>query len=173
MESLCLPHSSRPLPYLLSQPSGGGWTAAKGQMTRSGSADGSGQPTAATAAAAAAVAAVPGVAAADTAPGGGQGMSFPFFPAVRDRYTPEQIQDIFNIAVTVELVAVTIVTAALTTYAERLKLDAPGTKLLQSTVARDQAHVEFFQSLGGKPLTTSFTLPPPLFADQSTLFSAG
>jgi hypothetical protein len=113
-----------------------------------------------------ALAAAPGIAAAasPSAIGGPTGSTYPFFPAVNGTYTTELVQDILNILVTVEHLGVTVVTLAVTTYAAQLQLTPLAQTTLQSTIARDQAHLEFLASLGGQPLTTTFTVSPALFA---------
>src|SRR5579863_2777347 len=121
-----------------------------------------------------ALAAVPGIAAADSpsGTGGPPGKSYPFFPGVNGTYTTELVQDILNILVTVEHLGVTAVTLAVTTYADQLQLSPLAQTVLQSTIARDQAHLEFLASVGGTPLTTTFTVPPPLFATAVGLLRA-
>ena len=117
-----------------------------------------------------ALAAAPGIAAAAT--GGPPGRSYPFFPQVQGTYTTEQLPDILNFLVTVEHLGVTVVNLALTTYASQLQLPPLAQTVLQSTVARDQAHLEFLASIGGTPLTTTFTVPPALFATAVGLLEA-
>lgn len=114
-----------------------------------------------------ALAAVPGIAAADSLTGTGYppGKSYPFFPAVKGTYTTEQVQTILNYLVTVEHLGVTVVTLAVTTYANQLQLSPLAQTVLQSTIARDQAHLEFLAAVGGVPLTTTFTVPPAIFGD--------
>jgi hypothetical protein len=119
-----------------------------------------------------ALAAAPGIAAADSTSGGPPGKSYPFFPNVTGTYTTELVQDILNFLVTVEHLGVTVVTLAVTTYANQLQLSPLAQTVLQSTIARDQAHLEFLASVGGTPLTTTFTVPPALFATAVGLLQA-
>jgi Ferritin-like domain len=121
-----------------------------------------------------ALAVVPGIAdaAPNTGTGSAPGMSFPFFPQTQGTYTTEQVQDILNYLVTVEHLGVTVVTLAVTTYASQLQLSPLAQTVLQSTVARDQAHLDFLASMGGHPLTTTFTIPPPLYASAIGLLRA-
>lgn len=122
-----------------------------------------------------ALAAVPAVARADGSPASGNGlsMSFPFFPQVRGTYTTELVQDIFNAVTTFEHLAVTILTTALTTAASKIQLNALATTLIQSFLAHDVSHLDFFVSLGGKPITTDFTLPPAVFTNGAVGFFIG
>lgn len=117
-----------------------------------------------------ALAAVPGTISAAT--GGPDIRSYPYFPGVKGTYSTEPVQDILNVLVTVEHLGVTAVTLALTTYASQLQLSPLAQTVLQSTVARDQAHLDFLASMGGTPITTVFTVPPGLFASQLGLLTA-
>jgi hypothetical protein len=73
-----------------------------------------------------ALAAVPAVAAADGSPASGTGLSysFPFFPRALGTYTTELVQDILNSVTTFEHLAVTALTAALTTTTGGFSLNA-------------------------------------------------
>jgi hypothetical protein len=119
-----------------------------------------------------ALAAVPAVARADgsAASGNGSSFSFPFFPQAQGTYTTELMQDVFNVVTTFEHVAVTILTTALTTAASQIQLNALATTVVQSFLAQDVAHLEFWVSLGGKPITTNFTIPPAVFGNGAAGF---
>jgi hypothetical protein len=116
-----------------------------------------------------ALAAVPGTIVAAAEP---IARSYPYYPQVHGRYSIEPVQDILNLLVTVEHLGVTAVTLALTTYAHQLQLSPLAQTVLQSTVARDQAHLEFLADMGGTPTTTTFTVPPGLFASAAGLLTA-
>jgi hypothetical protein len=123
-----------------------------------------------------ALAAVPGVAAAAPNVGRGDapGISFPFFPQVpTGSYTTEQIQDIFNVAITAEYLAVTVLTQALTTYAGQLQLNTLAKTLVQAIVVEEQVHLDFLAAAGAKPAATSFTIPPQIFASSGAFFTGG
>lgn len=127
-----------------------------------------------TAGAGIALAAVPGIAAADSTSvsGGPPGRSYPFFPQVNGTYSSESVEDVLNTLVTVEHLGVTVVTLAMTTYAAQLQLSPLAQIVLQSTIARDQAHLEFLASMGGTPITTTFTVAPALFATEVGFLTA-
>jgi hypothetical protein len=116
-----------------------------------------------------AMAAVPRAAAA----AGSQGMSFPYFPNTSGSYTTEQVQDILNATATIEALSITAVTAALTTEASALQLNAQAKDLLQAILAHDVYHYDFLTSLGGKPLTSEFTFPPTVFGQGALGFLIG
>lgn len=121
-----------------------------------------------------ALAAVPEVAgAAGSTVSVGPGMSYPFFPQVQGTYSTEAVQDILNAAITFEHLAVTVLTTALTTAAAQLQLNVLATTLVQSFLAHDVAHLDFLASLGGTPLTTTFTIPPPVFSQGAVGFLIG
>lgn len=87
-------------------------------------------------------------------------LSFPYFPQVNGRYTPEGIQDIFNMLVTMERFVVANVTASLQGSI------APGLTPLHLAIERASAvsalaHVDFLESLGAQSLTDTFTIGGP------------
>ena len=88
----------------------------------------------------------------------------------------ETIQDILNVTVTVERFGVTILGAALDSNAQG-NFDPPfsDTEVAILTAARgqEQAHLEFFEGLGGEALTDTFTVPDPaLLTDPIVFFTA-
>jgi hypothetical protein len=104
-----------------------------------------------------ALAAVPGAAAAAGTIGTGsaQQLSFPFFPQVQGTYTPENLQDILNLLDTFEMFLVTTNAYALVDLGSQLK--DPALSFRQSRLAIGQYHLDFLQSLGARPLLTTFT----------------
>ncbi|MBV9278885.1 MAG: ferritin-like domain-containing protein [Chloroflexi bacterium] len=126
----------------------------------------------------AAAAALPGGAAAQattgagTAPGfgPGQGFSAPYFPQVQGTYTTENLQDILNIAQTMEYLATTMVNAAVVN-AGTLGITGLVLQVLQAALAEEVYHVQFLASMGATPLTTTFTVPDPkILTDYNTFF---
>lgn len=88
----------------------------------------------------------------------------------------ETIQDILNVTVTVEMFGVTILGAALASNAEgnfTPPIPDPVVAILTAARAQEQAHLEFFQGLGGQALTDTFTVPDPaLLTDPTVFFNA-
>lgn len=100
-------------------------------------------------------AALPWEAGAQTIPGA---LSFPYYPQVLGTYSPERIQDILNILVTMERFAVGAGTANISAPAQ------PGiTPLLiagqQASLVTSVAHVDFLESLGAHSLSDTFSIP--------------
>ena len=121
-----------------------------------------------------ALAAAPGAAAAD---GGGPlgrpgTMSFPFFPETHGTYTTEYAQDILNILDTAERLLVGIHAAALTKYVNQLKFDSLTLAIIQASIAQEQYHVDFLESIGARGLVDSFTLPAVLLANRAAYLQA-
>ena len=88
----------------------------------------------------------------------------------------ETVQDILNVTVTVEQFGVTILGAALESNAEG-NYDPPFSDVEVAVVtaarAQEQAHLEFFQGLGGEALTDTFTVPDPaILTDPVVFFNA-
>jgi hypothetical protein len=96
---------------------------------------------------------------------------FPYFPQVGpgQTYQTENLQDLFNITVTAEYLAVTLLTAALAN-ASQLNLSGLLLNVLQATLAEEQYHVDFLTAIGAKPLFTSFNLPSPALLTNSGAF---
>lgn len=130
-----------------------------------------------------AAAAIPGSAlAAVTTPGTSPGpttgtgnpltQSFNFFPAVASgTYTTENIGDIFNIASTAEVFAVTLLTAAVNN-ATTIGLKGLILQTVQAALAEEQDHLDFLLAVGATPLTMTFTVPDPkILTDYTTFFS--
>lgn len=108
----------------------------------------------------AAVAVVPMSARAQGSTGGGSAtLSFPFFPPVAGTYTPENIQDILNILLTMEQFGVAInvanLTGAIDPQVNPVQVDSQRASLVQNL-----AHVRFLNSLGARALTDTFTTGP-------------
>ena len=85
----------------------------------------------------------------------------------------ETIQDILNITVTTEHFGVTILGAAIESNRQgnfQPAIPAPVVAILNAARAQEQFHLEFFQSLGGRPLTTTFNVPDPALLTNPTLF---
>ncbi len=86
------------------------------------------------------------------------------------------IQNILNVTATVEKFGVTFLTAGINN-AKAGKFNAPIADsviaVLQAARAQEQFHLDFFQGLGGRSLTDTFTIPDPkLVTDVVTFFSA-
>ncbi len=97
-----------------------------------------------------------------------------FLPSMAaDAATAENIQDILDITVTTEMFGVTILGAGLESNRMRA-FNAPFTDAEVAVVtaarAQEQFHLNFFQSLGGKPLTGTFHLPTPTILTDRTMF---
>ena len=76
--------------------------------------------------------------------------------------TCESVQDIINIAVTAEALAVTALGGAIENAKNGLlALNAEQIQTLTAARAAEQAHYQFLISAGAKPLTTTFTVPDP------------
>ncbi|MGI8477644.1 MAG: ferritin-like domain-containing protein [Thermomicrobiales bacterium] len=88
--------------------------------------------------------------------------------------TCESVQDIIDIAVTAEALAVTALGAALESAAKgTLKLNAEHIQAFTAARAEEQAHYDVLTSAGAKPLTTTFTVPDPkIFTDAATFLPA-
>lgn len=99
-----------------------------------------------------AMAALPGAAAAAGSP---QRLEYPFFPKVRGTYTTENLQDILNLLETFEMFFVTAGTFALTDLAGQVK--DPLLTYRQARAAVGQYHIDYLESLGARPLITTFT----------------
>jgi hypothetical protein len=103
-----------------------------------------------------ALAAMPGAAAAaGTVSGRPQRLEFPFFPQVNGNYSQENILDILNLLDTFETSLVTNITHALTD--PTLVLTEPLLSVRQARVAIGQYHIDYLESLGARPLLTTFT----------------
>jgi len=90
----------------------------------------------------------------------------------------ESVNDIINIAVTAEAMAVTLLGAAIAgapgyTNADGSKgLAAPLVTILKAAQATEQAHYNFLTGAGAKPLTLTFNIPDPKIASETkTLFT--
>jgi hypothetical protein len=97
-------------------------------------------------------------------------MEFPFYPQVSGTYTPERLQDIVNIALTMEHLATTLVNAAVQN-ASKIGLSGLVLQVIQATLAEEVYHVQFLASMGATPLTDTFTVPDPkILTDFTTFF---
>jgi len=97
-----------------------------------------------------------------------------FLPSLgAEAAAPETIQDILDITVTTEMFGVTFLGAALDSNA-RGNFDPPWLPLEVAIVTaargQEQAHLDFFMGLGGRPLTRTFNAPNPLILRDRTLF---
>jgi len=88
----------------------------------------------------------------------------------------ESLQDILNITATTEALDVTVLGVAIDNIKKgNFDQQIPDLVLNVLTAARaqEQFHLEYFLSLGGQPLTQTFTLPDPsVVTTYNTLFSA-
>lgn len=122
-----------------------------------------------------ALASVPAIASADTGSVAGTGRAaftqYPFFPQVSGTYTTEAIQNIINVAVTAEYLAVTVLTAAVNS-ASTLGFNPLILQTVQAALAEEYYHLSFLRDgAGAQPLTTTFTVPDPkILTDYTTFF---
>jgi len=127
-----------------------------------------------------AAAAIPGAAAADSA-GTGRAPHFeaPFFPQVPSgTYTTESIQQIINVAVTAEHLAITFLTNGIKN-ADAIGLtsnpkDKPGLYLqvIQAQLLEELLHAQFLEAFGAKPITDTFTPDPAAYSGLIPFFKA-
>ncbi len=89
----------------------------------------------------------------------------------------EDVSTIINIAATAEAMAVTLLGAAIAGAAGYANADgskglaAPLVAILKAAQSAEQAHYAYLTGAGAKPLTTTFTIPDPKIAsDTTTLF---
>lgn len=112
-----------------------------------------------------AAAALPWGAGAQTVPGT---LSFPYYPQVLGTYSPERIQDILNILLTMERFAVAAGTANYNGPAQ------PGINPLlvtaqQASIVTSLAHVDFLESQGAHSLSDTFSVPGSLGVSVAAL----
>ncbi len=98
-------------------------------------------------------------------------------PAIStDVAAAESLQDILDTTVTVEMFGVTFLGAGLDSNAKgnfKPAWPAPVVAIVTAARAQEQAHLDFFQSLGGKALTQTFHIPDPaILTDLPTFFDA-
>lgn len=88
----------------------------------------------------------------------------------------ESIQDILNITATVEAFGVTFLGLGIENAKKGLfnkPWSADVLAVVEAARAQERFHYDFFTSAGGRPLTTTFTLPAPeAITDFNTFFSA-
>lgn len=87
----------------------------------------------------------------------------------------ESVSDIVNIAATAEELAVTLLGGAISSaQAGSYNKPIPDAvvAILQAARSEEQYHLDYLQEAGGKPLTSTFTIPDPkLLTDYDTLFA--
>jgi hypothetical protein len=119
-----------------------------------------------------AAALLPKMAAADGAGTSATGtLSFPFFPQTKGTYTTEAIIDILNVLVTAAYLRATSITSNIAAGRVVPIANEPvgsqlALRLAQADAAIEQYHIDFWSSLGGTRVTTTFTRAP---LDASTL----
>jgi hypothetical protein len=88
----------------------------------------------------------------------------------------ETVQDILNVTVTVEKFGVTFLGLGLESAANgdfNPPIPDPVIAIVTAARAQEQAHLDFFQRLGGQSLTDTFTVPDPaLLTDPVAFFGA-
>lgn len=88
----------------------------------------------------------------------------------------ETVQDILNVTVTVEKFGVTFLGLGLESAANGNfdpPIPEPVIAIVVAARAQEQAHLDFFESLGGQALTDTFTVPDPaLLTDPAAFFGA-
>ena len=85
----------------------------------------------------------------------------------------ESLQDILDITVTTEMFGVTFLGAALESNRQgnfNPAFPDPVVAILEAARAQEQFHLEFFESLGGEPLTSTFNVPDPALLTNTTFF---
>lgn len=93
--------------------------------------------------------------------------------AAAQQQQQENLQDILDITVTTEHFGVTFLGAAIESNRQgnfNPKIPDPVIAILTAARAQEQFHIEFFQTLGGKPLTTTFNVPNPALLTDPVLF---
>lgn len=118
-----------------------------------------------------ALAALPAATAAQDSPQSGR-LEFPFFPQVKGTYTPESIQDILNILDTAERLLVAIHTAAVTTYAGQLGFAPLAQSVIQASLAQEQYHVDFLESIGARSLVDTFAVRAAQLTNRAVYLQA-
>ena len=88
---------------------------------------------------------------------------------------PENVQNILDVTVTVEQFGVTFLGFGIES-AEQGNFDMPWPPevlaIVKAARAQEQFHLDFFESLGGRALVDTFTIPPEALTDFNTFFSA-
>lgn len=85
----------------------------------------------------------------------------------------DSLQDILNATVTVEMFGITFLGAGLDSNSKggfNPPIPAPVVAILNAARGQEQAHLEFFQGLGGKPLTQTFNVPDPALLTNPVAF---
>lgn len=125
-----------------------------------------------------AAAMAPGFAAAQSGPADEPGMSFPFFPRVEGRYTPESIEEIVSNMITQEYLHMNVGVGVLQNPQLAATVGVtpgPGLVYFQSLILVHQYQIDFWTSIvpSAKPYTTTFTLDPVFLASGVNLLAAG
>jgi hypothetical protein len=107
---------------------------------------------------------MPRAVAADGKPAVGR-LEFPFFPPVQGTYTTESIQEILNSVVTTRYLVADAVYFIIT----RTGPSGPALTSLQIGLVRFQYEIDFLESLGAVPVTTTANLDPAVLKDPSLL----
>jgi hypothetical protein len=88
---------------------------------------------------------------------------------------PESVQNILDVTATVEQFGVTFLSAGIES-AEQGNFNMPWPPevlaIVKAARAQEQFHLDFFESLGGRALVDTFTIPPEALTDFNTFFSA-
>ena len=88
----------------------------------------------------------------------------------------DSLQDILDMAVTVEMLGITLVGAGLDSNARGNfdpPIPPPLVAVLMAARGQEKAHYDFFRSLGGRPLVQEFHVPDPaLLTDPNVFFGA-
>ncbi|GAC1321551.1 MAG: hypothetical protein NVS2B16_03060 [Chloroflexota bacterium] len=96
-------------------------------------------------------------------------LSLPFYPQVQGTYQPETFQQIINVALTAEHLAVTFLTNAIY-KADAIGLtkgpkDKPGLflQVIQAQLLEELLHAQFLEAVGAKTITDTFTPDPAAY----------
>lgn len=85
----------------------------------------------------------------------------------------DSLQDILDATVTVEMFGITFLGLGIDSNAKgnfNPPIPAPVIAILQAARGQEQAHLDFFRGLGGKPLTQTFNVPDPALLTNPVMF---
>jgi hypothetical protein len=86
----------------------------------------------------------------------------------RAQQSPE-VQAALDVAITLESLAVTMMGVA-RDRGQRLGLSAGDVRFIRAAQCEEEAHYHFFESAGGTPSTTTFSIANATFADRQTFY---
>lgn len=92
-----------------------------------------------------------------------------------DPVSDSEIQNILNVTATIEQFGVTFLGAGIESAEQgnyNKPWPAPVLAIVKAARAQEQFHLDFFESLGGRALVDTFTIPPTLLTDFNAFFTA-